>query len=88
MKIFTYLKVYLLNLIYMLDLMVNTIFLGDPDETISSRIGKKVARSERDCAICTWICKFLDMIDERHCSKAIKLHEGRGSADDDSVMNR
>lgn len=87
MKFFTYLKVYLLNLIYVFDLVVNTIFLGDPDETISSRIGKKTARGKK-CKICNWICKFLDMIDDRHCGDAIKLHEGRGSDDDDSVMGR
>jgi len=87
MKFFVYLKVYILNLIYVFDLVVNTIFLGDPDETVSSRIGKKV-KAGKKCAVCDWICKFLDMIDERHCTDAIKLHEGRGSADDDSVMNR
>ena len=87
MKIFVYLKVYLLNLIYVLDLVLNTIFLGDPDETISSRIGKK-NRDGRDCRVCQFICKLLDLIDPRHCQDAIKHHEGRGSADDDSVMNR
>jgi hypothetical protein len=85
MKFFIYLKVYVLNLIYVLDLVLNTIFLGDPDETITSRIGKKAERG--DCKFCIWLCGWLDKIDPRHCSK-IKRHEGRGSADDDSVMNR
>jgi hypothetical protein len=81
-----YIKVYLLNLIYVLDLVLNTILLGDPDETISSRVAKKSARG--DCKVCMWLCKWLDKIDERHCLDSIKLHEGRGSGDDDSVMGR
>jgi hypothetical protein len=86
MKIFTYLKVYLLNLIYVLGLVLNTIFLGDPDETMSSRMGKKAERG--DCWLCKTLCGWIDKIDQRHCQDAIKRHEGRGSADDDSVMNR
>ena len=86
MKFFTYLAVYLRNLLYVFDLVVNTIFLGDPDETISSRVAKKSKRG--DCKFCMWLCKWMDRVDPRHCSDAIKLHEGRGSDDDDSVMNR
>ena len=79
-----YIKRYLLNLLYVTDLVANTILLGDPDETISSRVGKKAARN--DCRVCKWLCYWLDKVDPRHCSKSIKTHEGRGSDDDDSVL--
>ncbi len=77
-------KQYLRNLLYVLDLMLNTIFLGDPEETISSRIGKKRARG-KGCKVCVWLCWLLDKIDPRHCKDAINLEQGRGSDDDDSV---
>ena len=76
---------YIQNLLLALDLMLNAIFLGDPEETISSRIGKKVQRSGKDCKVCHYLCKFLDWIDPRHCRDAINWNEGRGSEDDDSV---
>lgn len=85
MKLLRWLKRYILNLIYVTDLVLNTIAFGDPDETISSRIGKKRQRGT-DCKICVWLCWLLDKIDRRHCEDSIKLHEGRGSDDDDSVF--
>ncbi len=38
---------YLLNLAISLDQLVNTILLGHPDETISSRTGRAAARGNR-----------------------------------------
>lgn len=38
-------KRYLFNLLIALDQFINTVFGGDPDETISSRLGKHHANS-------------------------------------------
>ena len=78
------LKKWAINLLYATDLWFNALFLGDPEETISSRIGKKSGRD--DCKLCQWICRLLDKIDPRHCAKAVNWNQGRGSEDDDSVM--
>lgn len=48
---------------------------GDPDETISSRIGKRRKR----CRVCGWLCAFLDRLDPKHCANSIEEDEG-GSA--------
>ena len=37
---------WLFNILVALDQLVNTIFLGDPDETISSRVGKRYNQAE------------------------------------------
>lgn len=83
-----YLKAFgkwLQNILLAIDLLANAILLGDPRETISSRIGKKFARNE--CKLCRWICKYiLDPIDPRHCQDAVDWTEGRGSDSDDSVI--
>ena len=50
-------------------------FKGDPDETISSRCGKRIQTS--NCKYCTILCKILDWGDKGHCEKAIDLGEGR-----------
>ena len=73
---------WLRNVFVALDRLVNAIFLGDGDETISSRIAKKDSRGK--CRLCHWICKLLDRIDPRHCPDSIDWTEGRGSNRDDS----
>ena len=77
-------KRWLLNILLAFDLFLNAVFLGDPRETISSRIGKKADRG--DCKLCLFLCKWLDRLDRRHCSAAINWNEGRGSDSDDSVI--
>ena len=46
---------------------------GDPDETISSRAGKRV----ESCRVCRGLCWLLDKIDPRHCHKSIEADEGQ-----------
>ncbi len=57
---------YVLNLLLALDRGVNTIFGGDPKETISSRSGKLQDR--------VWwakgLCWFLNKLDSEHCKGA------------------
>jgi hypothetical protein len=70
-----YVKNYLLGL----DQKLNVIFLGDPDETISSRIGKSVrynGLSARKWTVAYWIYIILDKIDKNHSEDSIEYDEG------------
>jgi hypothetical protein len=72
---------YLYNLLIAADQFVNVIFLGDPDETISSRLGKWARAKGRDdlphSYPATWLYWFLDGIDYGHSEDAIEEDEGR-----------
>lgn len=78
---------WLLNILIAIDQLLNVIFklplnwwfgvsgFGDPDETISSVLGKHY----KDCARCRAVCKFLSkFINSKHCRKAIEEDEGIG----------
>lgn len=67
-------KTYVWNILIGVDQLVNAILGGDPDETLSSRMGKNIARGE--CKLCKIICYFLNKIDSDHCHKAIETDEG------------
>lgn len=54
-----------------LDQLLNVLFGGYPDETLSSRMGKRP-----DCKVCRFMCKLLDLVDKDHCQKAIEYDEG------------
>ena len=77
---------YLVNLLISLDQLGNSIFAGDPDETISSRIGRiklkwggKVPMFRPLTRI---VDKILDKIDPNHSIKSIEYDEGfNGLAD-------
>lgn len=63
---------YVRNVLVAFDQMVNAIFFGDPDETISSRW----AKGRGNCRLCRIGCKVLGWIDRDHCDKSIELDEG------------
>lgn len=66
-------KKYLWNLLISIDQFVNTLFGGDPDETISSRLGKR-----RNANWFTrMFCAFLDMFEWNHVEKSIEEDEGK-----------
>ncbi len=65
-------KKYAVNILLGIDQLANTIFGGDPDETISSRAGKREGRK----IIPTVLCWFLNLIDKDHCKDAIESDEG------------
>lgn len=67
-------KKYFWNLLIAVDQFANTILGGDPDETISSRMGKHV--KEGKCKFCKLICLLLDKIDPGHCDSSIESDEG------------
>ena len=65
-------KRYLFNLLLALDQFVNAILLGDPDETLSSRCGKKHPKA----------AALIDRIfawDPRHCAKNAEPDEGQNA---------
>lgn len=62
---------YLLNLLIALDQLANAVLLGDPDETISSRVAKRAHR--RGWVV---IARLLEAIDPGHLKRAIEPDEG------------
>lgn len=70
-------KRYWLNWLIGLDQWVNTWFKGDPDETISSRMGKSLVKRD-GCILCHTLCRWLDYLDRNHCIDAIEWDEGEG----------
>lgn len=72
---------YFRRLFVVLDQLLNVIFGGDEDETVSSRLAKDVRRGRKFACV---LCKILDWIDPDHCEKAIERDEGKrpGQYDD------
>jgi hypothetical protein len=68
-------KKYIWNVLISLDQFLNTLAFGDPDETISSRMGKHLAK--HDCPFCNLMCKFLNLFQKDHCVKSIEADEGK-----------
>jgi hypothetical protein len=67
-------KKYIKNFFIAIDQFFNTLFGGDPDETISSRMGKHLAK--KDCPLCNSLCWLLNLIQKDHCIKSIEKDEG------------
>lgn len=63
-------------LVIALDCQINALLGGDPQETISSRLGKLVRQQNGAITLPFVICKLLSLIDHRHCEKAINPDEG------------
>lgn len=76
MNILSAIKIYIWNLLISIDQLINTIFGGSPDETISSRCGKRVRSHEIDCKFCKFLCIFLNWLDTGHCKDSIEEDEG------------
>jgi len=70
---------YFLNLLISLDQLANTLLGGDPDETMSSRMGKRIASG--NCLGCYYVCRALHWVDKDHCHRSIEADEG-----DDGVI--
>jgi hypothetical protein len=70
---------YLLNNFIAWDQMWNARLGGDPDETVSSRLGKLQAQPggiPRYRIFSRFMAKFLNTIDNDHCDKAVESDEG------------
>lgn len=64
-------KRYARNVLVSIDQLVNTLFFGDPDETISSRAYKNRASKPWWC-----LCVLMNMLDKNHCEESVELDEG------------
>jgi hypothetical protein len=71
-------KKYIWNILISLDQFLNTLAFGDPDETISSRLGKHLAK--HDCPFCNFMCKLLNLFQKDHCVKSIEADEGKDAS--------
>jgi hypothetical protein len=71
-------KRYLRNVAFAIDQLANAILLGDPDETISSRLGKwQRANGGGWRRYVAWgVCSMLHWIDRDHCRQSIEEDEG------------
>lgn len=67
------LKKYFWNILISIDQLANTILGGDPDETISSRVGKLKHKRWWAKGI-SWV---LDKIDKDHTDKTQEADEGK-----------
>lgn len=67
-------KTYFFNVLIAIDQFLNAILGGDPDETLSSRMGKAIR--EGRCKLCYPICRVLHLFDKNHCKKEIEEDEG------------
>jgi hypothetical protein len=64
-------KQYIWNILIALDQLGNTLTGGFPDETMSSRMGKHLAKHDK-CPVCNFLCKLLNYIQKDHCVKSIE----------------
>jgi hypothetical protein len=71
---------YLWNILIAIDQFVNTICGGDPDETISSRLGKWAIDGENKSGIRRYIYKvvnwIVELFERDHFKKSIEEDEG------------
>lgn len=65
---------YIHNLLIAIDQLVNAVCGGDPDETISSRLGKAQDRGSRFACV---FCRLLDVLDKDHCRNSVDVNEGK-----------
>jgi hypothetical protein len=73
---------YVVNVLISFDQLGNSILGGDPDETISSRIGRIKAKWGGEIPRWRVMTRFtawwLDKIDPGHCEDAVEHDEGDG----------
>lgn len=67
-------KEYFWKLLVSLDQPVNALLGGNPDETISSRLGKG---ERRGCRVCRFFCRILDILEKDHCALSIEEDEDK-----------
>ncbi len=67
---------YFRRILIAIDQLFNTVFGGHPDETISSRLGKKARRGSLWARVACWLIGKVFFHNTRHCSEAIEGDEG------------
>ena len=66
---------YIWNILISIDQLCNTLLGGSPDETISSRAGKK----EETQLWAKILCKMLNLFETDHCKNSIEEDEGKNN---------
>jgi hypothetical protein len=69
-------KTYIINVLVSVDQLINTLIGGDPDMTLSGRMGRAVA--EGRCRACGVVCWFLGKVDKDHCARANRNEADEG----------
>jgi len=69
---------YFKNILIGIDQLINTLFLGDPGETISSRTGKYI-RANSGSWFAARLNAFLNFFQDDHSLKSIEDDEGRNA---------
>ncbi len=70
-------KRYFINALIGLDQFVNTLIGGDPDMTLSGRMGRAVAADR--CKVCKAVCWVLGKLDKDHCARANRNEADEGA---------
>ena len=74
-------KRYFWNLLVAVDRLINALTGGDPEMTLSGRMGRAVA--EGRCKACGVVCWVLDKFDTNHCAR---VSENEAAEGDDEVV--
>jgi hypothetical protein len=69
-SVFHAVKCYLVRQLIALDQAVNTLLDGEPDETLSSRLGRAEQKGSR---FATEACEVLDVVEKDHCATSIEF---------------
>lgn len=67
---------YIRRVLIAIDQLFNTVLGGDPDETISSRLGKAARTGSTKAKVACWLIGKVFFHNTRHCSEAIEEDEG------------
>jgi len=70
-------KRYLWNALVAFDQFINALTGGDPDMTLSGRMGRAVA--EGRCMACRGVCWVLDKFDPDHCARVSQAESDEGT---------
>lgn len=70
-------KQWVVNNLVAFDRQLNALTGGDPEMTLSGRMGRAVSRGQ--CWLCKPICKLLDYWQPNHCARQANLELFEGS---------
>ncbi len=67
---------YIENVLVALNQMVNAMLFGDPDMTLSARMGRAIRNGR--CSLCKPVCWLLGKLDKDHCARADRYESDEG----------
>ena len=68
---------YLWNVLIAIDQLFNALLLGDPDETISGRMGRWHTLGGWRAKVAMPVCWFLNLFHTDHCKDSMEDDEGK-----------